>query len=240
MIFLIRTVLFDLDGTLLPLDEELFVQKYFQLLGKKLAKLGFDSQTMLAAIWQGTKAMINNNGEVTNEVCFWKTFEKTTKVFKSEIELEFLHFYENEFDLVREASKKQELAPWLVEKLKERGINLILATNPIFPQVATLKRMSWAGLDPQKFSLITTYENSCFAKPNLRYYQQIIQDLNLNSKECLMVGNDVDEDMIANQVGIGTYLITDCLNNRQQVDINLFPNGDFSQFVSYLFKMGII
>ncbi|MGD9605291.1 MAG: HAD family hydrolase [Bacilli bacterium] len=237
---MIKTILFDLDGTLLPLDEALFIQKYFGLLGKKFVSLGLNSQTMLAAVWDGTKAMIENDGKVTNEECFWTTFESRTGLKRTDIEHEFLQFYEQDFDQVSEVSKKMDIAKEIVEALHAKGIKLILATNPIFPKIATLKRIKWAGLNPKLFSFITTYENSFFAKPNICYYEQIITQFQLQPEECLMVGNDVSEDMVVTKLGMPTFLLTDCLNNREGIDINLFHNGDFLQLYDYLVKQSII
>ena len=44
------TILFDLDGTLLPVSQDTFVKVYFSALGEKLAKQGFETQQALAAV----------------------------------------------------------------------------------------------------------------------------------------------------------------------------------------------
>lgn len=49
----------------------------------------------------------------------------------------------------------------------------MLATNPIFPKVATESRIRWAGLQPEDFELYTTYEKTCHCKPNPAYYTDI-------------------------------------------------------------------
>ena len=72
----IKAVLFDLDGTLLPMDQDVFLKSYLGLLSKKLAPIGYDPKTLVEAIWQGTGAMIKNNGDTTNEVVFWNEFCK--------------------------------------------------------------------------------------------------------------------------------------------------------------------
>lgn len=67
----ITTVLFDLDGTLLPMDQEVFVKAYFGSLAKKLAPHGYDPQTLIAGIWEGIAAMVKNDGSKTAEEAFW-------------------------------------------------------------------------------------------------------------------------------------------------------------------------
>mgnify|MGYP000650557097 CR=1 FL=1 len=54
----ITTVLFDLDGTLLPMELEQFTNTYFGLLAKKAAPFGYEPKTLVAAVWKGTKAMV--------------------------------------------------------------------------------------------------------------------------------------------------------------------------------------
>ena len=109
-----------------------------------------------------------------------------------------------------------------------------MATNPIFPAVATESRIRWAGLTPADFELYTTYENIGFCKPNPAYYLEIANRLNVVPEECLMVGNDVTEDMVARSVGMHGFLLTDCLINKERKDINQFRRGSFEQLMRCL------
>ena len=58
------------------MEQNKFVRTYFGLLGKKVAAYGYDPQAVIAALGQGTYAMINNDGNMTNETCFWRSFEE--------------------------------------------------------------------------------------------------------------------------------------------------------------------
>lgn len=49
-----------------------------------------------------------------------------------------------------------------------------------------------------------------------------------------MVGNDVSEDMVAKRVGMQVFLLTDCLINKENRDISLYPNGSFEELVRLL------
>jgi FMN phosphatase YigB (HAD superfamily) len=118
--------------------------------------------------------------------------------------------------------------------LKEKGKRLVLATNPIFPALATECRMGWAGLSPEDFEMYTTYENSSFCKPNTEYYRAILYSIGLSAEECLMVGNDVGEDMVASTLGMKVFLLTDCLINKAGEDISVYPQGGFDELISYL------
>ena len=111
---------------------------------------------------------------------------------------------------------------------------MVLATNPLFPSIATESRIRWAGLEPSEFDLYTTYENTSYCKPNLDYYRDILKRINCRPEECLMVGNDVGEDMVVEALGMQVFLLTDCLINTQKKDITAYPHGSFEQLLSML------
>lgn len=230
----INTVLFDLDGTLLPMDQDEFVKAYFGALAKKLSGHGYEPEKLIATVWQGTKAMVQNDGSCTNEEAFWKVFTACYGEGSREDIPVFDAFYRGEFQKVQQVCGFAPESAEIIRFLKERGVQVILATNPIFPAVATQSRIRWAGLEPEDFSHITTYENSRFCKPNLAYYQQICEELSIAPSQCLMVGNDVEEDMVTQQLGMDTFLLMPCLLNRKDLDISRFRRGDFSDLAAYL------
>ena len=215
-----KAILFDLDGTLLPMDQERFTKSYFKRLVSMVAPLGYEPQALVDGIWKGTKAMVENDGSVTNEEAFWKCFialfgEDSRKHIPI-----FQEFYRTEFQRVEQDCGKNPKAGETVSKLKKAGYRVILATNPIFPAIATESRIRWAGLQPEEFEYYTTYENSVHCKPNPEYYRDILRQIHLEPQECLMVGNDVEEDMVARFLGMDVFLLTDCMINRKGEDIN--------------------
>lgn len=230
----VKAVLFDLDGTLLPMDLDVFIKAYFKGLAKRLAKIGYNPETLYGAIWQGTGAMIKNDGSKTNEEAFWECFSKIYGEDKREDEPYFEDFYRTEFQKLRELCGFNENSRKIIDMLKEKGVRCILATNPIFPAIATESRMSWAGLCPDDFELYTTYENIGYCKPNLEYYKEILKRLSLNAEECVMVGNDVSDDMVPSRLGMKTFLLTDDLINKDNVDISLYPHGGFDKLEIFL------
>lgn len=148
----------------------------------------------------------------------------------------FQSFYENEFQDARALCGFQPLAAEAVHALKARGYRVALATNPIFPAIATQSRIRWAGLLPEDFALCTTYENTAYCKPNPAYYADVAARLGVAPQECLMVGNDVQEDMIASQLGMRVFLLTDCLINRTHVPLESYPHGGFPELLDSLSK----
>lgn len=230
----ITTVLFDLDGTLLPMDMDAFIKAYFGALATKLAPYGYDPEKLISAIWAGTSEMIKNTGERTNEKAFWKKFCEIFGQDALKDEPIFEEFYRTDFSKVKEVCGYNALATKVIVTVKQKGLRVALATNPIFPAIATQNRIRWAGLVPENFELYTTYENSRFCKPNLDYYRDILTTLGVCAEECLMVGNDVDEDMVAQNLGMQVFLLTDCLLNKSGRDISEYPHGDMEQLIEFV------
>jgi len=230
----ITTVLFDLDGTLVPMDQDLFVKDYFGRISAKLAPIGYDPRQLIEMIWRGTGAMIQNTGTRTNEDMFWEVARSNYGDRILQDKYLFDEFYETEFDKVRAVCGFNPAAAETVYRLKEAGYQVALATNPIFPARATQWRIEWAGLKPSDFALYTTYENINYSKPNPDYYREICRKLDVQPEECLMVGNDVDDDMVAQTVGMQVFLLTDCLINKSQQNICDYPNGNFTELNRFI------
>lgn len=230
----LTTILFDLDGTLLPMDNDEFTKGYFRLLAAKLAPHGYDPKQLVDGIWAGTAAMVRNDGSRTNEKAFW---DKFSSIF-GEAVLEdlplFEEFYETDFQAARDFCGFNPDAAATVHAVKKLGLRAVLATNPIFPAIATRSRIRWAGLKPEDFELYTTYENIGLCKPNPAYYQEILKRLGVRPEECLMVGNDATEDMAAAETGMRVFLLTDCLLNKENKDISAWPHGGFPQLMDYM------
>ena len=230
----IKLVLFDLDGTLLPMDQDLFVGTYFKLLSKKMTEHGYEPKVLIDNVWKCTYAMIKNNGKKTNETVFWENF---TEIYGKDSLKDtplFDKFYESDFQKVKEVVGFNPKAKEVITILKNKGYRTALATNPVFPAVATRSRCKWAGIEPEEFELITTYENSSFSKPNPQYFIEIADKLNIKPEECLMVGNDVSEDGAALKTGMKVFFLTDCIINKNNEDIASYPHGSFDELINYI------
>lgn len=230
----ISTVLFDLDGTLLPMDQENFVKKYFGTISAKLAPYGYEPQKLIDCIWRGTAAMVMNDGSRKNEDVFWDVFAKIYGNNALKDKDIFDSYYTKDFLEARSVCGYAPMAAEIISELKKKGKRLVLATNPIFPAIATETRMKWAGISAEDFEFYTTYENSCYCKPNLKYYKDILERIGCSAEECLMVGNDVSEDMVAEELGMKVFLLTDCLINKKERDISKYPQGGFAELKEYI------
>ena len=231
---MIKMVLFDLDGTLLPMDQEVFIKAYFGGIVKRLVNYGYEPDKLIKGIWEGTMNMVKNDGSKTNEEVFWNRF---CELFGDKARLDephFEEFYINDFDKIQGACGFDPNSRVVIDEIKKLGLRTVLATNPIFPRIATQKRINWAGLTTDDFEVYTTYENSSYCKPNLEYYISIINKLGVKPEECLMVGNDVIEDMVTENLGMKVFLVTNCLINKNNIDINKYPNGNLMDLLDYI------
>lgn len=216
------------------MDQEKFVNVYFKMLAAKLVPYGYEPQQLINAILAGIEAMIKNDGSQLNEDAFWKRF---VDIYGDKVLADkpvFEDFYKNEFQDARSFCGFNPKAAENVRLLKDKGYRVVLATNPLFPSIATESRIRWAGLEPSEFDLYTTYENTSYCKPNLDYYRDILKRINCRPEECLMVGNDVGEDMVVEALGMQAFLLTDCLINTQKKDITAYLHGSFEQLLSML------
>lgn len=230
----ITTILFDLDGTLLPMDNAAFTKGYFKLLAARLAPLGYEPEKLVDAVWSGTAAMVKNDGSQNNEAAFWKRFSEIYGEKVLDDLPVFENFYATDFQQAKAMCGFNPKAAEAVRTARDLGLRVALATNPIFPAIATESRIRWAGLQPEDFELYTTYENIGYCKPNPAYYQELLDQLNESPECCLMVGNDVAEDMIAEKLGMQVFLLTDCIINKDEADISVYPRGGFDELLEHI------
>lgn len=233
---MINTILFDLDGTMLPLNLDHFLEIYFTAMGKKFQDL-IDSKTLTRYIMTATESMVKDTDYRTNETVFMENFGKLIRSDLDEYRKRFDEFYDQDFIQAKASVADSPLMRDSVKLLKEKGYDLIIATNPLFPEKAIYHRIRWAGFEPDDFIYITSYEKNHYCKPQLHFYQEVLQETGKKPHECLMVGNDVQEDLIAAKLGIQTYLITDFLIHRTQEPITATYQGSYADF--YRFVQGL-
>ena len=229
-----EAIMFDLDGTLLPMDFDVFAKGYFKALANKLSPLGIEPEKLVSAVWAGTKAMVKNDGTHLNADVFWNTFSSVTGKERAIFEPVSDDFYVNEFNLAKAFTADNPYAKTAVEQAHKLAEKVILASNPLFPRNGQLTRMSWVGLGSNDFDYITSYESERYCKPDPRYYLEICKKINVSPENCLMIGNDVREDMkAASEAGFSAYLVTDCLIPCGDYVWN-GPSGNFNQLLECL------
>ncbi len=229
-----KAIFFDLDGTLLPLDEKLFVDIYFAELSKVFSVYNIDSKKLVETIWTATHEIIKNDGKRTNEEAFWDKFKSIVNIDLSDVKKVLEKFYANEFfTKLKKCSTENSLAKVAVELAKKNGRKVVLATNPVFP-IGALVRLKWTGLDIDDFDYVTHYSNSSFSKPNPKYYLDLCEKLDVEPKDCLMIGNDERQDIFAaSSAGMNCYLVTDYLYTYPECKVNC-EKGSFEDLIEKL------
>jgi len=207
---MLAAVLFDLDGTLLDIDINSFLDDYFGALGPVVALVleeGVDPSFGLNAVLAGTSAMVEPHPGLTNQVVFNRHFRSLTG---ADLDLEkfampFERFYAEVFPTLRKAIGPRDGARDVVQTALDLGLKVAIATNPIFPLSAIRERMRWAGVDDLAVDLVTSYENMKATKPLPTYFTQTASLLGVEKADCLMVGDDRGLDMGAADVGMRTF-----------------------------------
>jgi FMN phosphatase YigB (HAD superfamily) len=201
----IQAILFDLDGTLLSNNMDAFLPHYFELLGSRMAHV-MPPEPFLAHLMRATRAMIANDGRATNQEVFAKSFFPVNGHSREEVEPLFRDFYANDFPSLRRYTQRRPRAGHVVQLAFDLGLDVVIATNPVFPAVAVYQRLAWAGVDDLPYDLVTTYENSRATKPNLLYFEQVLESIRRPASATLVVG-DEDMDMVAAHLGCRTFLV---------------------------------
>jgi len=204
------TLLFDLDDTLLDTNLEVFVPAYFQALSIHLAG-HIPSSAMLPALTSSLNMIYKSQDPArTLREVFEENYYNQLGVSKDELTGLIEQFYDDIFPTLSVHTRQRPDAAPLVEWALSRGYRVAIATDPLFPCKATNHRLRWAGLEPERFEIISTIEDFHFSKTYPAYYAEVLGRMGWQDGPVLMVGNDVERDMLpAQRLGLKTYLVDD-------------------------------
>ena len=205
---MLRAVLFDLDNTLIHFDEREFFEAYIPRISTVFSDM-MPPETLITKLLLSTQMLVNNNGQMSNAEYFMSSFSLGYEGYKEEIWKRFIKFYETEFDRFQALVSVTPGVREVFVKLKKTGMKLVIASNPIWPQIVQMKRLSWAGLGDWNFELVTHIENMSYCKPHIEYYLEVCKKINEKPEGCLMVGNDPVNDLVVAKIGMKTFLVTD-------------------------------
>lgn len=202
------TLLFDLDGTLLDTDLNSLVPAYFQSLAAHLAA-HIPPESLLKYLAAGTRAMLTNTDPTqTLREVFNHSFYPSLNVDPQTLAPFIEDYYDNVFPALQAHAKQIDGAQELMDWAFSRGHRVAIATSPFFPRKATLARLRWAGLPPEKypFEIISSYETFHFLKPHPAYVAEMMARLGWPDGPAIMVGNDVEQDLRpAAILGLSTF-----------------------------------
>ncbi len=219
----ITHLLVDLDGTLVAGDGlRMRLEFIFRIMQSWRLHRGFHKH--IQAIRQIQVAADSASSEQTNEVrmvqAFANTFqmkeEDARRLLESSIQDVFPTLSRYFFPVPGAAS---------FIKWAENHFPLILATNPIWLPEAIELRVKWAGLNIQSFRSFTHAKRMHACKPKLEYYQELIEQEELNPNECLLIGNDKRNDLPAVHLGINVFLLKPHLSHLKPVFKSIILHG---------------
>lgn len=215
MVIPYKAILFDLDGTLLDSNMDVFLPHYLQKLAGRVAHL-VPPKELIAHLLVATQAMVVNDGRATNAQVFAEAFYPRVAHAQTELEPIFMDFYATDYAKLQPLTARRPAARSAVQAAFDGGYDVVIATNPLFPEIAIRQRMAWAGVADFPYRRVTTFENSHFAKPNPRYFAEILAEIGCPPAAALVVGDEA-ADLVAAQVGCATFL-TPSVNTKLNGD----------------------
>ncbi|MBX3064278.1 MAG: HAD-IA family hydrolase [Anaerolineae bacterium] len=210
---MIKAVLLDMDDTLLLTDTDLYVRRYMGLLSQEAAQqfpdLKLTAQQIALAVRDSVRGSVANfdptrsNLDIQGEI-----FHELTGI-DAQTWYRFVdNFHQESHESLREIVRPIPNARPLIERLRQMGLAVVIATNPIFTRSAIYRRLAWAGVDDLDFAFVSSSENVHFTKPNAQFYEEILARVGVEADEAIMVGDGIGNDIIpARQVGMNTFWI---------------------------------
>jgi FMN phosphatase YigB (HAD superfamily) len=230
----LKALLLDLDDTLIDNAMDTFIPAYFQALESFVDSV-VDPKVFIQELLKATRAMDRNNGfGPTNEEVFAAAFYPPLGVPREELEPLLGRFYAEAFPRLEPLTKPRPAAPKVVEWAKGRGLQVVIATNPLFPRTAIEQRMAWGGVgvDLFDYELVTCYENSHATKSSPAYFREIVEFLGQRPGECLMVGDNWGWDVVcAGEAGVPAFWISPDGASPPEPAIEIVGRGDLDAFL---------
>lgn len=225
------TLLLDLDDTLLQNDMGTFIPAYLQALSKHLREK-IPPDRLAKQLMRATQIMVaNDRPDRTLKEVFDQAFYPALGLEESQLHHEIEDFYQNHFTQLQGLTHPMPGAVELVNEALQRNYDLILATNPLFPLLANLNRLKWAGLRDAipLFRIIASYETFHFAKPNPAFFTELLARDGWREQGALMVGNDLEMDILpARKIGIQTFLLSPLSHPSASV------GGDLTSVIAWI------
>jgi len=234
----VRAVLFDLDGTLLQVEMNAFIPAYIDKLAVHFADVA-ERRAFTRVVRAATFALIrSDDGETTNEELFYATVERHLGVDGGLFGQRLQRFYADGMADLEGLIRPLPLARDILARCLERGLKVVIATNPVFPRPVVEARLRWGGLADFPFELVTTFENSRYCKPNPRYFHDVLDHLGLTPEEVVMVGNDTEHDLGGSAAGIATFLVDTWLVDRLEGGYRADFRGGHLELFRFVERLG--
>jgi FMN phosphatase YigB (HAD superfamily) len=233
-----RGILFDLDGTLLQVEMKKFIPAYTRGLAACFNDVA-DPKRFAKGLLQATFALLHRqDGSQSNESFFLTLLADRLEIEADLFRLRLQQYCAEGLSQLSPLVQSHTLARCVLDRCREAGLRVVLATNPVFPRAVVEARMDWGGLLDFPFELVTSYENSRFCKPHPGYFADILDFLELTPAQCLMVGNDTELDLAARHTGMATFLVDTWLEDRCSGVFATDYRGDLADLYRFVKGLG--
>lgn len=233
--FMKKLIMTDLDCTLLPMNQDAYIDLYVKEIAKLFYEHGYDGKAIAKATMKASYIMAKNDGTKTNEEAFELAFSSIVTDRAQEAIDTFPEVYGDRYEVIKTVTSENPYAQEIVKLMKEHAEYIVVATQPMFPLQAVKRRLAWTGLSDTQFDFVTTYDNCTFCKPNPMFYKEIMDKFSATPENTVMIGNDITEDILPCQkLGVETFLIEDGLINTIDYDISNLRKGSYPDLIEYL------
>ena len=235
----LRAVLFDLDGTLLDNDMDVFITHYLRRCAPHLAHRVAPEAFVQAWLFALQVMLRNSGSNLTNQQVFDMNFYPRLGVLPEDMQPSMAAFFATSYHSLRSLVKPKAGARETVQAILDAGLTAVVATNPIFPAPAIHQRLEWAGVGDLPFALVTTSDNMHAAKPSTSYYTEILEGICCAPDECVMIGDDFINDIQpAAQLGLRTYWVN--LSTTTPPNFDPRARGELHRFYGWLVSTGLL
>ncbi|BCR06437.1 hydrolase [Desulfuromonas versatilis] len=234
----VRAVLFDLDGTLLGVEMSKFIPAYLEGLSGHFADQ-VDRRAFARVLTATTFALLrSDDGSRSNQEMLLEAVGLHLGIGRAKWEQGLAAFFREGLEDLEKLITSLPLAREILERCFSRNLQVVVATNPVFPKPLVDARLQWGNLHDFPFALVTSYENCRYCKPHPGYFQDILQSVGLQPGQCVMVGNDTEHDLAARQAGIPTFLVDTWLVDRQQGSFTTDYRGGHEDLLEFVGRLG--
>jgi len=234
----VEAVLFDLDGTLLQVEMEQFIPAYIGGLAAHFADHA--DRGAFARTVRGTiHTLLTRPGDgTTNEALFLAALERQCAIPPALFGERLAGYCADGLAELAPLVRPLPLARRILQSCFERGLKVVIATNPVFPRPVIEARLGWGDLADFPFELVTTFENSRYCKPNPAYFDEILSRLGLEGRQAVMVGNDTEHDLAARKAGIPTFLVDTWMVDRLGGNFACDYRGGHLELCRFVTRLG--
>lgn len=203
---MVKALLCDLDGTLLDIDFNGFMREYLTDVSRRFADCIPPERFQRQVLASMSAAVAKTDTDRTMLQAFMEDFSRALPLPPDALD-RFHDYYKTDFPRLRSWGRPVPGARELIEAALARGLDVVIATAPFYPELPIRERLRWAGLDDVPFRFISSSEVMRRSKPFPEFFQEIADHIGVKPEECLMIGDETVMDGAAARAGMRVALV---------------------------------